>query len=252
MRYLFIDDHKNIIEKLSKTKTLYAFDFDGTLSKINKSITSATLPLNTSKLLATLLSYAPVAVISGRRVKDLKNRVRIPGIYLIGNHGLEGIPKWGSKKLRAKSITKKWLCKLREQNLENGIFIEDKVYSLSIHYRKCKDRGTAAKQIELVLNDLRPAPRIITGKCVYNIVPQQSPDKGAALKELKKLKHVSKVFYIGDDDTDEDVFKLTQPFLTTVRVGKRANSKAQFYIKQQFEVNKVLKLLINAREIVPK
>ena len=48
------------------------------------------------------------------------------------------------------------------------------------------------------------------------------------------------VLYVGDDDTDEDVFELDRPGLLTVRVGRKRSSSAQFYVDRQSEIRKVI------------
>ena len=65
------------------------------------------------------------------------------------------------------------------------------------------------------------------------------------------LKHV---FYIGDDDTDEDVFSLPETEGTnimTVRVGRKASSHAGYFIDRQSEINKLLRLLISFHSSPP-
>lgn len=234
------------IKNLSKRDTLYAFDFDGTLSKISAKINDAILPLSTYRLLSVLSQEAPVAIISGRGISDLKKRVNLENVYLVGNHGLEGVKKWKTVQLKAKNICKNWLKILKAQHFESSIFIEDKKYSLSIHFRDSQNRKFSSEKIETVIKKLSPTPRIIRGKCVYNIVPKNSPNKGTAVLELKRNKKLKNVIYIGDDDTDEDVFRLPQKTIMTVRIGKKNNSKAKYYLKRQSEINKILKILIQS------
>jgi trehalose 6-phosphate phosphatase len=50
--------------------------------------------------------------------------------------------------------------------------------------------------------------------------------------------------YVGDDDTDKDIYSLPNPHITSVHVGWKRNSQAQFYVKRQIEVNQILKLLL--------
>jgi trehalose 6-phosphate phosphatase len=52
--------------------------------------------------------------------------------------------------------------------------------------------------------------------------------------------------YIGDDDNDEDVFRLGEESLLTIRVGKEEGSASLFYIHTQNEVDKVLSLCMTA------
>jgi trehalose 6-phosphate phosphatase len=50
--------------------------------------------------------------------------------------------------------------------------------------------------------------------------------------------------YIGDDDTDEDVFSLPDTRILTVRIGKKRISAARFFLKKQTEVTEVLRSIV--------
>lgn len=245
MHYLFEKKFLKQIQQLSQKNTLFAFDFDGTLAKISKNADKATLSRRNQAFLMRLSCLAPVAIISGRGVDDLKKRIDIPDIDLVGNHGLEGIHRWKSKQMKAKKLCQQWLRQLKRHHLGPGIFIENKRYSLSIHFRDSKNKKISAKTIADTIEQLKPSPRIIHGKCVYNIIPAHSPHKGTALLELKRVKKIKKIFYVGDDDTDEDVFKLKNPALLSVRVGKKKTSQAQYYLQRQSEVSKVLETILS-------
>jgi trehalose-6-phosphatase len=54
---------------------------------------------------------------------------------------------------------------------------------------------------------MEPAPRIVLGKSVINLIPAGAPHKGVALLELMVHLKIQCALYIGDDDTDEDVFR---------------------------------------------
>lgn len=244
MNYFFKGAHLKKIKSLSIVNTLYAFDYDGTLSKISTKIGDAKLPNSTCKLLSILSQQAQVAIVSGRSISDLKKRVRLPNVYLIGNHGLEGIVKGKTNQTSAKKICVNWLESLRAQNFDDNIFVEDKKYSISIHFRESKNRILSIKKIEEAIRELSPSPRLIGGKCVYNLIPKDSPNKGTAILELKKIKRIKNVFYIGDDETDEDVFRLPNRSFVTIRIGRKNTSKAKYYLKGQSEINKLLKFLI--------
>jgi trehalose 6-phosphate phosphatase len=60
------------------------------------------------------------------------------------------------------------------------------------------------------------------------------------------------LFYIGDDETDEDVFELTEGLVMGVRVGRDAGSRAQFYLKHQGEIEKVLRFLVRRIDRTPE
>jgi len=247
MKPLFSDGGLRILESLTFTKTLFAFDFDGTLSKIVSRPSDATMSSKTTELLQELSKRAPVAILSGRSLKDLKARLDFVPPFLIGNHGLEG---FGLRKDSLEQSRK--TCIAWEKFLESkfrkfqdpGLEIEDKDLSLAIHYRRCRSRKQMKKEIFDLLPELDPVPRILPGKCVVNLIPSGTPHKGIALLDLMERARVQSAFYIGDDDTDEDVFSVPDNRVFTVRVGRKHSSSAKYFIKGQSEVNQILKALI--------
>jgi trehalose 6-phosphate phosphatase len=76
-------------------------------------------------------------------------------------------------------------------------------------------------------------------------VPSRGPDKGVALLELMLKSDVKSAFYIGDDDTDEDIFTLPHEGLFTVRVGKKNVSQAKFHIYRQNQIDFLLTRLLS-------
>jgi len=243
-----------VLESLSFTKTLYAFDFDGTLAKIVRDPQAARMTEATEKLLNQLSQLVPVAIISGRSIEDLKSRVSFKPKFLIGNHGLEGLKGTDEALKNAQEISRKWIHSLSTEKFEAGVEIEDKVYSIAIHYRKSRNKNRARAQIKSVVEALVPSAHVILGKCVVNLIPAGAPHKGAALLKLIKLSELRHAFYIGDDDTDEDIFSL--PYQTgqimSVRVGKKSNSNASYYIDRQSEINRVIKALIRFHQPISK
>lgn len=248
MRYLFTQDGHKLLESLCFTRTLFAFDFDGTLSKIVNVPSDACLTRETSRLLGKLAHRAPVAIISGRSITDLKSRLDLRPKFMIGNHGLEGLAKFaGSEALTVRT------CKAWKEQLEKSLFkkqsrhlpeLEDKHLSLALHYRKSRNKRDSRLAIFKALTTMTPPPRVIPGKCVINLVPPGGPHKGIALLEAMLQENVKSAFYIGDDDTDEDVFSLPDARVLTVRVGNKKSSNAGFYIRRQSDMNRLLRLLL--------
>ena len=71
-------------------------DFDGTLSEIVSDPDAATLVDGAAKALENLAALSPVAILSGRDLADIRDRVGIPGIWYAGSHGFELIGPDGS------------------------------------------------------------------------------------------------------------------------------------------------------------
>lgn len=235
-----------VLESLSFTKTLYAFDFDGTLARIVRDPEAARMSEATELLLSQFSKLVPVAIISGRSVDDLKSRVSFKPHFLIGNHGLEGFQDTIGNLEKAQQSSQAWMGVISGIKFEPGVEVEHKTYSLAIHYRKARNKTKARAQIKSVVETLDPVPHLILGKCVVNLIPPGAPHKGTALLKLLNASDTKHAFYIGDDDTDEDIFGL--PYQTgqimSVRVGKKTKSNASYYIERQSEINRLLKTLI--------
>lgn len=248
MKKLFAADSLRILESLAFTETLYAFDFDGTLSKIVRSPEDATIRASTDALIKKLSKNAPVAIISGRSIEDLKSHLGFIPPHLVGNHGLEGLGARPDALETAHKICTEWTGYLKKhlpsEHLKTGVEIEDKSYTIAVHYRKSAAKKKVKLAILTAAANLDPKPRIILGKCVVNLLPPGAPHKGVALVELMLQTGIKSAFYIGDDDTDEDVFSLPNARIFTVRVGKKATSQAQFFIKNQVEIDRTIKTIL--------
>jgi trehalose 6-phosphate phosphatase len=130
----------------------------------------------------------------------------------------------------------------------SGIAIEDKRFSLAVHYRHAPDCRLARMAI-LRAAALLDGVRVIGGKRVVNLVPRDAPHKGSALQAVRARMRCEAALYVGDDDTDEDVFALADPGrLLTVRVGRKRGSRAAFYIRDQRRIDVLLGRLLTLRE----
>lgn len=247
MRHFFGKEGLQELSILSRYKTLYAFDFDGTLAALVEDPWKASMSAGTSRYLSDLSQIVPTAVISGRSVSDLRMRIQNDNIRLIGNHGVEGLSPIGLSSKAIQQICESWKDQIFEKYHETlhqqQIAFEDKTFSLAWHYRKAKDQMSALGQLKEMAAALDPVPRVILGKTVVNLVPDGAPDKGAALLELMSLTGVGRALYVGDDDTDEDIFRLNDPRLTTVRV-EEGESKASYFLKDREEVDHLIQKIL--------
>jgi trehalose 6-phosphate phosphatase len=126
--------------------------------------------------------------------------------------------------------------------------LEDKVFSLAVHYRRASDRRAARRHIEHVLAPFSAACRILAGKLVYDVVARSGPHKGDAVLMLRERERAEGVVYLGDDVTDEDVFALAdRDRLFTIRVGHSRRSRARYFIHGQRDVDLLLAAFIRAR-----
>jgi trehalose 6-phosphate phosphatase len=240
---------------LSRRRILFAFDYDGTLAPIVRNPTQASFSWSRQGLLLELAQTEPLAIISGRGLNDLQNRFS-PSlrrcITLVGNHGLEGIGVPASTLRNFRTLCSRWEKSLR-MILDpiwsaKGMHVENKTYSLSIHFRKVFQKREALRDILKAVSQLKTAPRIIRGKEVVNLVVPQAPNKGTALLKLMRQARVDGALYVGDDDTDEDVFALHDHRIFTIRVEKKPSSSASYFISSQQDIDELLETLIALRQ----
>jgi trehalose 6-phosphate phosphatase len=248
VRYLLSRSGKQELDDLIGQDALYAFDFDGTLARIVRHYRHAGLDSQSRKWLKALGKRAPTSIISGRSLNDLKRRVNGTVHYLIGNHGLEGAHTSPRLMRQAENLCTGWrqqlLQRFRDEFERLSIGIEDKVFSLSLHYREARQREQAARAIHHAMASLKPLPKVIRGKCVVNLLPKRAPHKGEALQALMKKANRPVALYIGDDDTDEYVFSLEDPRILTVRIGRKGPSAAKFFLRRQSEIADVLRYIV--------
>jgi trehalose 6-phosphate phosphatase len=201
----------------------------------------------TRALLAAAAELYPCAVISGRARSDVAAKlgpIRVK--YVVGNHGIE--PGRNISALeREIAMARPLLAKaLRAQP---GVELEDKRYSLAIHYRAAPRKRLARMAIKEAIAALPRPMRLIPGKLVANVVPAGARDKGKTLLELRDRERAEVALYVGDDVTDEDVFTLRQPEqLLSMRVGRMAASAAPFYLRDQREIDRLLTHVVKLRD----
>ncbi|MDX2167711.1 MAG: trehalose-phosphatase [Deltaproteobacteria bacterium] len=238
-----------VLAHLADARTLLAFDFDGTLAPIVADREQAAMRARTEQLLTRLCALYPCAVISGRSRDDLAGRLgRAPVPHLIGNHGIEP----ADDELACARVVRRArpLLALAVRRWP-GMEIEDKRLSLAVHYRHAVHRDAARAAIDRMVAVLPVRLRVIPGKLVVNLVPAHAPHKGDALVAVRTAVAADMALYLGDDDTDEDVFRLDQPQrLVGVRVGRRAGSAARYFVRAQRDVDTLLERLIALRTAV--
>ena len=245
MKHILSANHRELLRQLSWAEVLLAFDFDGTLAPIVPEPGDAHLRPSTRKLLTRLCECYPCAVISGRARDDLAQRLEgIPLHEIVAHHGLD--PRTPPTAL-AVTVTR-WRPALEALEAEHpGLKVEDKQFSIAVHYRKSREKKRALAALRQVIAGLGPL-RAIHGHQVVNLLPPGAPNKGTALEALRARMGCDTALYIGDDKTDEDVFELDQPGrLLSIRVGRSSESAAPFYVEDQRQVDDLMEALLAER-----
>jgi trehalose-phosphatase len=222
-------------ERLAGAPRLFAFDVDGTLAPIVLRPSDAAVPPEVGAALRQLAGGegTHVAFVSGRAAPDARDMVGIPAAWYLGNHGFEWITPAGEARVAAGAM--RWLPCVADAVADAtslaagipGVRVEDKRWTLSVHWRNAEPAVVPRLRDLLGSIAARSGLRLTEGKRVFELRPPLHVDKGTALLELaRELTGVvsgneSRVFYAGDDATDEDAFRALRaelPAAVTVRV----------------------------------
>lgn len=191
-------------------------DFDGTLAPIEFD-PDAVAPLPESRgALQALTDYPDVeaAVISGRALDDVRERVGVDGLAYAGNHGLE-IYRNGERSVHPVAAKRRptihRLAEAIAAKIEDveGAFVENKGVTATVHYRQASSEGAAATRetVAAVAERFGGGIRITEGKEISELRPSIPWDKGSAVRLLAADTPRGWLpAYVGDDTTDEDAF----------------------------------------------
>jgi len=247
--YLLSDEGRCALRSLATQSILYAFDFDGTLAPISSDRHAVKMSPLCREWLHKLSKLAACAVVSGRALSDVTPRVNGTVPHVIGNHGIESPLVAATALNRAEAICAHWSRDMTTGMAQSltalGVEVEDKRYSLTVHFRRAPDPVESSAKALMLLSRLTPMPHLIPGKYSINVLPSGQGGKGPAALALMEHLRLTGLFYIGDEDTDETVFALTRGLTMGVRVGQHAGSHARFYLHHQGEVEEVLRFLVH-------
>ncbi|MGQ9788563.1 MAG: trehalose-phosphatase [Candidatus Hadarchaeaceae archaeon] len=251
MRHLW-----NILDSLRKNPDLFWFlDYDGTLTPIVSEPEKAVLDPEKGELLAVLAEKFKLAVISGRRLRELNRLVPVRKVWYAGNHGLEISGPGGSFVLPGAARVRPTvlrICQGLQDGLEGiaGAVVENKGLTASLHYRKVAPTEVAKvkKIFETIVYPYvkSGSVRITKGRRVWEIRPNYDWDKGRAVDCILRSDPLGEFLpvYLGDDRTDEDAFIALRGRGITVLVARnRRRTNAEFYLRGVEEVKILLRTL---------
>ncbi|OFW26846.1 MAG: trehalose-phosphatase [Acidobacteria bacterium RIFCSPLOWO2_02_FULL_65_29] len=245
MTYLFNRPNHDLLETFAWSNVLLAFDYDGTLAPLVSAPKRATMRASTRQLLRRASKLYPCVVISGRAQGDALGRLRgVEVCRVVGNHGAEPSPNAEATRRRVQQWVPVLKARLRRRQ---GVVIEDKGFSVAVHYRQARERSSTRRAVLAAARSLKDV-RIVGGKLVVNFLVPDAPHKGLALERERSHFACDTVIYVGDDETDEDVFQLDRPGqLLSIRVGRKQASAAPYYIRNQAEIDRLLEILVTLR-----
>jgi alpha,alpha-trehalase len=213
-----LDDLDGISRKAEGKRLAVFLDYDGTLSPIVETPDLAVMPEDIREAVTALSRHCPVGIISGRDLKDVRDKVRIEDIVYAGSHGFDIA---GPKGLQVEdTVGEEFLSvldkaeKALSQKLDaiQGLLVERKKFAIAIHYRRVDPEKV--ERVEAVVDEVaagHPELRKSYGKKIFELQPKTDWHKGKALFSLLRALRLDREdvlpFYIGDDVTDEDAFR---------------------------------------------
>ena len=210
-------------------------DIDGTLLELARTPLEVVVPPGLSHTLKRLLdrTNGGLALVSGRSLNDIDLIFAPDRFPAVGGHGAEMRldPSSGSVAAHAPPMDKELKRRLAAiAKLCPGIILEDKGYSLALHYRLAPDMEKAIYEaVSLIRADLPNAPiEVLPGKCVVEI-KHSGFTKATGVRKLMMHEPFRgrRPFFIGDDVTDELVFAIMPDFDgLAFSVGRRARGVA--------------------------
>jgi trehalose 6-phosphate phosphatase len=206
---------------LTGKRPFIALDYDGTLTPIVERPDLAILSDEMRGTVKTLANQCTVAVISGRDLDDVKGLVGIDSLFYAGSHGFDisgPAGRWIDSQQGAEFLPALDRAEKSLRSLEGdvpGVLVERKKFSIAIHYRQVEKSRVQAVEaaVDQVLAE-QAGLRKASGKKIFELQPDIDWHKGKALGWLMEALDLydSDVlpFYIGDDITDEDAFRVLQ------------------------------------------
>jgi trehalose 6-phosphate synthase/phosphatase len=203
-------------------------DYDGTLVGLRPSPAEASPDSEILKLLANLaiLPGVNVHVISGRRRDDLVLWLGALPIGLHAEHGLWSrdldTGRWHHRDVRAVWLDRARAVIAAAVEAVPGSFLEDKEASVAWHYRMVpseagrRESGALVRRLSRVLAGSSAA--VTRGHMVVE-VRDAGINKGVVARELAAANPRARLVAVGDDLTDEDMFRAAPPDAVTVHVG---------------------------------
>jgi trehalose 6-phosphate phosphatase len=224
---------RSLVPHLSESAIL--LDIDGTLLDLAPTPREVWVPPGLAKTLNRLLqrTNGALALVSGRSLNDI-DLIFAPDLFpAVGGHGAEMRIDMDSEAVAAhappmdKELKRRLAAIAR---LSPGILLEDKGYSLALHYRLAPHAEKAIyAAVSLIRADLPNAPiEVLPGKCVCEI-KHSGFTKASGVIELMTHGPFKgrRPLFIGDDVTDESVFAIMPDFDgLAFSVGRRAQGVA--------------------------
>ncbi len=244
-------------KKFIAGRKLLLLDFDGTLVDLAPDIAGVTPPEDLLRLLQRLadLPDCYLVIITGRNKKDIEDLVRVLKIDIVAEHG--AIIRENGKWETLLDVNTDWkekiylVVKKFAESLPDS-FIEDKSFSIAWHYRNLNSYSGKIKSKALIdeLDSYSKALnlKIIDGNKVVEIISNKV-NKGLATGYLTNKDDFDYILSIGDDSTDEDMFKILSANSNayTVKIGN-GETNAKYSLSNVQQVKMLLNQILTGIE----
>lgn len=229
-------------------------DFDGTLTPIRRDPEAVGLAPKVRELLENLSKSGIIlGVVSGRKVADVRKRVRLRRIWYAGAHGLflrdpenraYSLAR-PAQKARIREASRLLAASIRGAR---GLWIEQKIATVALHYRGAPPKSQQiARDAVAKAMERDPHLCLLASKKVWGLLPDAQSDKWGAISfimEREQQRNSSGrwlLIFVGDDATDERVFARMKGI--SVAVGKKNKTAARYWLRSPGEVRKFLERL---------
>jgi trehalose 6-phosphate synthase/phosphatase len=253
-KYITSSIRDQIIKKYRQAESRnLLLDYDGTLVSFARYPNEAMPDKNLLRLLASLGADPKtyLTIISGRDSTIMDEWFRNLPVNLVAEHGAS-IKRAAQNWVQEKEIDQTWKPVVRpvlEMFVKRcpGSFIEEKNHTLAWHYRGVDpDLGfiRSRELLDSLFHLIRNAQlQVIDGNKVIE-VRVAGVDKGIAAKKIVEEHNSDFILAIGDDKTDEDMFRTLADRAVTIKVGS-GHSVAQYSVAHQRDVIRLLNELVN-------
>ena len=205
------------LETLRRAPAGLVTDIDGTISVIAATPDEARVEEAAAAALGRLAArLALVAVVSGRAAAAGRAMVGLDELLYVGNHGMERLYRGVTRTHQGAAVGAGGLAAAlaevevgaRALGADDGLLLENKVLSGTVHYRLAADPEAArATLLPLAAAAAERHGLVVTeGRLIVELRPRVRVNKGTALVDLVAEHRLRGVVFLGDDLTDVDGF----------------------------------------------
>ena len=195
------------------------FDIDGTLLDIAPRPNEVKVPGGLRQTLTNLqqLTAGALALVSGRPLVDIDAIFAPLKLTAVGGHGAEIRRLTDGEAIQegVAPLEDSLRARIRAVGAKPGIVVEDKGYSIALHYRLAPERQRAIHDaVEAIRSELPPDyTEVLLGKFMIE-VKKAGFNKGTAIRELMRHPPFAgrTPIFVGDDVTDEAAFAVMPEF----------------------------------------